>query len=168
MFYAGHLLVLMIWVQNVMTDLIIVKEDESILDSFNYESERIEFRDKRIEYWQKSFPEIKKKFIELFPSISERHSDKLLQLQHIRDFFAHARYSLKFPLIRYQPTATRRDLVEKVSILTKVPYSSENTFLKVELTEEKYNEIYDFLMIFENEIFPEIGEQLNIDINRFK
>lgn len=169
MFYSGHLLVLSIWIQNVMTDLVIVKEDQSILESFSLlDSDKEEFAEKRIEYWQKSFPDIKNKFAELFPEYSEKYKEDIELLQHLRDFLAHARYSLKFPMIRYQPTKNRRDLEKKVSTLTNVPYDDGQTFLKLEMTDENYEKFFNFLMKFENVIFPEIAAELNVNLNRFK
>lgn len=169
MFYSGHILVLMIWIQNVMADLVILKEDNSILESFSLDnSERIEFQNKRLEYWQKSFPDIKRKFAELFPMHYEKYQEDIETLQHLRDFFAHARYSLKFPMIRYQPTKSRKDLEQKVSQLTNLPYDENQTFMKIEMNEENYERLFNSLMKFENVIFPEIALEMNVNLNRFK
>jgi len=165
---AGHLLVLMVWVQNVMSNLIILKQNPEMLRDFQEKKTNTDYGEKRIEYWQKSFGQVKRAFVQTFPEIVETYGNDLNQLQHLRDFFAHARYSLKSEIIFYQPSKSRRDLQEKVEILTKHPFDEDQTFMKVKMNGEKYHEIFQELMKFENEIFPKVAEQLDIDLNRLK
>ena len=167
-YQAGHLLVLMIWIQNIMSDFIILKRNPELLVDFRGMGSNPEFGDLRNEYWQKTFGPIKKEFIEYFPEVSNEYSDNLNLLQHLRDFFAHSRYSLKTNIIFYQPTKSRRDLQEKVETLTKIPFDENQTFLKVKMGEEKYQEIFDELMNFENIIFPKIAREMDFDLNRLK
>ena len=114
------------------------------------------------------FPKIKREFLELFPDIASEYTFNLQQLQHLRDFFAHVRYSLKTDLIFYQPTTGRRDLQTKIETLTKIPFNESQTLMKVKMNESKYEEIFEELMKFENIIFPKIAKELGVDLNRLK
>jgi hypothetical protein len=167
-FQAGHLLVLMIWIQNIMTDLLILRKHEEILTDFKVFGDKEKFGTKRNDYWQKPFPEIKKEFLNLFNYLSNDEKESIEVIQHLRDFFAHGRYSLKSEKIFYQPTKTRKDLREKVETLTKLPFDENQTFLQVIMNEAKYQEIFNILMKFENIIFPKIANKLGINLNRLK
>ncbi|NBA89199.1 hypothetical protein GVN16_25700 [Emticicia sp. CRIBPO] len=133
---AGHLLALTLWIRNVMTDLVILQSDPGLMESYKQSSSS--FEQQQNPWKQKSFIEVRKKFAELFPEIAGKYETRLEVLQHLVDFFTHARYSLNSPVIH--GPSDRQDQ----------PYMS------IELTEEKYQTILDFLMTFEEEVFPEM------------
>ena len=168
LYKSGHLLILMIWVQNVMQDLIILKRNPSMLASFNNGELDESFTSLRIQYLQKTFGSIKNEFIEVFPEIGNEYADNLNLIHHLRDFLSHARYRLVSKKLLFQPDKSRRTIQEKVESLTRIPFDISNTLLKTEMTDEKYEEIFNEIMKFESIIFPKIAANLSININRLK
>lgn len=172
--YAGHLLILSIWVQNVMTDLLIFKKFPDVLKEFNdIENFSIEketlFYSRRIEYWQKNLGKISKEFLELFPELLNYQFD-FDHLEHFRDLLAHGHYSLKHDIVVFQPNIkNKRKFNAKMKTLVGVESDvTEKSVMKVNMSEKHYSIYYKELMIFEREIFPLAALMLNVDLNRLK
>jgi hypothetical protein len=141
---AGHLLALTLWIRNMMTDLVILQSDPGLMES--YKQGDSTFEQQRNAWQEKSFSEIREKFTELFPETAGKYKTNMAVLQHLTDFFTHARYSLSSPVI--QGPSDRRDQ----------PYMS------IRLNEERYQTILDFLMTFEGEVFPEMERDLGLTL----
>ncbi len=140
---AGHLLALTLWIRNVMTDLVILQSDPGLMAS--YKQGDSTFEHQRNTWQEKSFSEIREKFAGLFPETAGKYETNMAVLQHLADFFTHARYSINSPVIHG-------------------PYDRhDQPYMSIELTEEKYQAILDFLMAFEGEVFPEMDRYAEIE-----
>lgn len=175
LFYAGHILVLTLWIQNVLTDLLILMEDPQALSDFKtiekgepaYFSKQLEGR-KKYDQWVLS--KIILKLYELDPELKSLYEDQFLTLEGLRNFFAHGRYSLKRPSVLFQPDRGKRRTDELIRSIMGENYVPVEQFGNLPLIwkPEWYGETYKRLMVFEHTIFPEIAQKLGININRIK
>lgn len=175
LFYAGHILILTLWIQNVLTDLLILMEDPVALDDFkNIKSGEPTYFEKQLEgrkkYDQWVLSKLISKLYEIDPTLKMRYEEKFLALEALRNFFAHGRYSLKRPSVFFQPDRSKKrtnELIKVVMGQNYVPVEQIGS-LPMMWNPEMYSETFEILMHFEHTIFPEIAMKLDIEINRLK
>lgn len=175
LFYAGHILVLTLWIQNVLTDLLILMEDPQALNDFKtikkgdpkYFEKQLEGRRK---YDQWILSNIINKLYELDPELKSLHENQFLTLEALRNFFAHGRYSLKRSSVLFQPDRGKKRNDELIRSIMGENYVPIEQFGNLPLIwkPEWYNETHKRLMVFEYTIFPKIAQKLGININRIK
>lgn len=173
---AGHLLVLTIWIQNMLTDILILRKYPDVLKDFQelapddpnyFES----FKEKRFLYDQKGLSEIINEWFDIFPA-SKTYEEHFSYSLSIRDLLAHGRYSLKRISVLHQPKRGRRNIDAKLRASMKQFYEPIQNIgvngLSLKMTREDYEAIFGRLMVFDRLLFPFLADGLQINLNRLK
>lgn len=103
---AGEYLVYSIWIQNQLTDLIILNRNKNIIEDFINTRETIPLalKEERYKFWEKDFKEIKKEFEKEFAdNLTEQAKADLNTIYLLRNAIAHSNISLARNYLFYKP-----------------------------------------------------------------
>ena len=107
---AGHILILINWLQGRLVDFIIFKKHPRALSHFIKNNSSPTLGRERKNYWQKNFKAIRNEFKKVFPTIDNSWHTVLEHNNNIRDMIAHGHVSLYREYILYYPDSNRRDI----------------------------------------------------------
>ncbi len=108
---AGQILILCIWIEKRLVDLIVLKTHPRLIVKVNNSSATVKlpytFVKERTKLWEKDFAVIKDKFIELF-NPRKSWKDNLEGIYDWRNIIGHSHISLYRDYILYRPSENER------------------------------------------------------------
>ena len=170
---AGHILMLCIWLENRLIDLLILKRHPRIIKKLNASSSKTKLPwtliQKRLKYWKKDFFDIKEEFIDTFTP-KEDWKANLEGIYHWRNMLSHCYISLHREYLLFRPK-TRKKMYTMIKDLSikKRESRSNPIILKLHLTR---NSLYQaMLKVFEE--FDSVylkweAERLGIDYEKIR
>ncbi len=171
---AGEFFIYSIWIQNQMTDLIILKNNPDIIDEFCSSPKIIPHKmsASRTLYWEKYFAQIKTEFIELFSNqLDEENIKDLNAIYHIRNAIAHSHISLGRDYLLYRPARGERqenDIRQSLEIPPREG-AANPTILKLSFNDDnEYLKDFNRIKRLDEICFERIASELNIPHSRIR
>jgi len=108
LYRAGQILILCIWIEKRLVDLIILKDHPRLVKKVN-DSNKIPFTmvECRWKYWKKSFNPIFNEFVEKFET-KKSWKDNIEGIMYWRDIISHGHTSLYRDYLLYRPDTSRK------------------------------------------------------------
>jgi hypothetical protein len=167
---AGHILIMINWIQGRLVDFIIFKNHPGALKYFIKHNSSPTLGRERRKYWQKSFSVIRKEFAQLFPNLPSNWLPLLDDLNHKRDMIAHGHLSLYTEYILYQPDMNRRDIKGKLKSIRRAIDGkiSKKTFFKLKFDDQNYKAMVDGVLEFDEKLFPALSKEMGFNYERIR
>ena len=165
-FRAGHVLMHCLWVEKVMTDLIILKNHPRIIKKFNVPRPALvppTMSKGRVIYWKRSFSFIQREFCSLF-NPDDYVRNLLDKVRITRDMLSHSDISLGRGYMLYRPNhRAKLEEVKKVFSVRSVEDQSNPVVFIIDYSKEE-NYIQDFSMFvhLDTNYFNKEAEKLGI------
>jgi hypothetical protein len=147
---AGILFMFSVWIQNQMSDLIILKKNPNLIPSFCSDSKKIpaEYLAIRAGYWEKQFGDVKKEFLtEFSQDLTAQEVIDIEQIYHTRNMIAHAHVSFGRDYMLYRPGSTKKEQAVIQS-------------LKPEPVAEQSNPLMFVLEFWREDVFKNASDQV--------
>lgn len=167
---AGHVLILINWIQGRLVDFIIFKKHPRALAHFIKNNSSPTLGKERRKYWQKSFAAIKKEFVQLFPSLPSNWLPLLDDLNNKRDMIAHGHLSLYREYILYQPDMSRGDIKNKLKGIRRAVDGkiSKMTCFRLRFDDENYDNMTKGIIEFDEKLFPTLAKEMNFNYEKIR
>ncbi len=167
---AGHILILINWLQGRLVDLLILKKHSRALAHFIKHNNSPTLGRQRRKYWQKSFGQIRKEFAALFPDLPPNWLPRLDDLNNKRDMIAHGNLSLYRDYVLYQPDLSRGDIAHKLkgirrSVKGKI---SKMTCFRLRFDDQNYQDILEGVLEFDQKLFPYLAKVMGFSYERIR
>lgn len=159
---AGHIQILINWIQGRLVDFIIFKKHPKALDHFRRGNTSPTLGKNRKIYWQKTFPAIRKEFKKLFPNLPTNWHPLLEDLNNKRDMIAHGHLSLYREYILYQPDLERHDIKSKLKSIRKslIGKKTKGNFFRLRFDDKNYQKMLDGILEFDEKLFPALAREM--------
>jgi len=171
---SGELFMYSVWLQNQMTDLIILKKHPDIIDKFIGNPLVIpSFMHKvRVNYWEKQFYTVKEEFKKVFSGmLQEDEINDLECVYHIRNAIAHSHISLGRDYMLFRPGrgANQEQEIMKVFGLTPKVDQSHPMILKLTFYDDN-TYLYNFNQIkrLDEICFERLSKSIGIPHSRIR
>ncbi len=167
---AGHVLILIIWLEKRLIDLIIFKQHPQILSHFRKHGISIGLAKWRKFYWQKGFHYIIQEFLKTFPNLPSNWEPLLEDLNTKRDMISHGHVSLYREYILYQPDLNRSNLKKKLSIIRRAIDGkiTKARLFKIRFDDKNYQSMLQAIEKFDTQLFPQLSTQMNLNYNSIR
>jgi hypothetical protein len=171
---AGELLMYTIWLQCQMSDLIIFKDNPSLIQDFVANPKKVPsaVSEKRIAYWEKQFHQVKKEFIEKFRDLLTDTDIKDLEgIFHTRNMIAHAHISMGRDYMLYRPSGGPRKEQALVGALDLKPVDdqADPMILKLEFwRDDVYLNLFNRIKRIDEVCFERLSGSIGIPHSRIR
>lgn len=168
---AGHVLILCLWIEKRLVDLILLKNNPQYIDLINKSDFFPESYTKlRKDLWEKDFKEIKEVFIRSFVP-SKDWVDRLEWIYHSRNLIGHGQVSLYREYLLYRPD-TNRNPIEKLFKIFEIENRENGVgsgVILLRLSDDKiYAKILDVLTEFDEKYLRYEAEKLRINYEKIR
>lgn len=167
---AGHILILINWIQGRLVDLVILKKHPVALRHFIKHNSSPTLGRERRQYWQKSFSVIRKEFATFFPNLPSNWLPLLDDLNNKRDMIAHRHLSLYQEYILYQPDLSRRDIKGKLKGIRRAVdgKTTKMTCFRLRFDDENYKDMIKGVLEFDEKLFPALSKEMQLNYERIR
>lgn len=167
---AGHVLILISWIQGRLVDFIILKKHPKALAHFIKINSSPTLGRERRQYWQKSFGAIRKEFAQLFPNLPSNWLPLLDDLNNKRDMIAHGHLSLYREYILYQPDMARHDIKSKLKGIRRAVDGkiSKMTCFRLRFDYKNYQDMINGVLEFDEKLFPTLAKEMKFDYEKIR
>lgn len=170
---AGDLFFLMLWLQSQMADLLIFATCPHLIGPFLSESAVMprEFVRQRFLMTGKSFTTVKSEFVaQIRNSLMDADTDDLDHVTVVRNALAHSHVALSRPYFLYRPS---RGQAQEARILRTLrlqpsPESSDPMVLKLEVTQDRYEEEIARIKRLDEVCFARISTVVDVSHSRIR
>jgi hypothetical protein len=171
---AGIVFMFTAWIQGQMSDLIIFRNNPSLIAPFVENPKRVpnEFHKIRVQYWEKQFGPVKNEFKEAFSGIlTESEKSDTEKIYHYRNIIAHAHVSFGRDYILYRPSGgeKREERLARDLKLQPIENQSEPSMLKIEFwRDDKFTKVSDLIERFDQVTLNRIANHLGVPHGRIR
>lgn len=170
---AGHILILCLWVEKRLADLILLKENPKYIQLINASDKfPSDYTELRLKEWEKSFWDIQKKFIELF-SPSQDWLKRIEWINATRDAIAHGQVSLYRDYLLYRPAEDRKgkDRLTLSSVFESEPKrdAHHTTVFLVRFSDDSiYSKMVDAITEMDEKYLKHEATQLGLNYEKIR
>lgn len=168
---AGYLFMSSAWVQSVMVDLTLLKENPNSVQVFCKDGKFPgELSKQRVELWKLPFGSVKKRFfIAFYRSVSEEERRVFEGIQTLRNILAHSRVSIGKGYLLHAPQDENRfRRVEKTTSIK--PRQGTDYLLKVIKIELARDDIFtsweNVLTNVSEKILPRLSAEIDVEFSK--
>jgi len=167
---AGHIFILINWIQGRLIDFIIFKKHPRALRHFMKHGQSLKLGIERRKYLQKSFGVIRREFAVLFPVLPSNWLHLLDDLNNKRDMIAHGYISLGREYILYQPDMRRGDIKTKLKGIRRAVDGkiTKMTLFKLSFGDKNYQSTVKAILEFDEKLFPSLAKQIGLDYKKIR
>jgi len=167
---AGHILILINWIQGRLVDFIIFKKHPRALSHFIKNNSSPKLGRERRKYWQKSFAAIRGEFASLFPNLPSNWLPLLDDLNNKRDMIAHGHISLYRDYVLYQPDMGRKDIHKKLKGIRRAIDGrvTKMTCFRLRFDDKNYQAMIKGILEFDEKLFPALSKDIGINYEKIR
>jgi len=162
---AGHVLILIIWLEKRLIDLMIFKKHPRILSHFRKHGKSVGLGKLREFFWQKNLSYVIREFLKEFSTLPSNWEPLLEDLNSKRDAISHGHISLYRDYILYQPDLDRRDIRKKLATIRRAidGKKTKTRRFKIRFDDANYQSMINAIEEFDTKLFPQLSSQMNLN-----
>lgn len=171
---AGIVFMFTAWIQGQMSDLIIFKNNPSLLPDFISSPERVprKFHEIRVSYWEKQFWPVKNEFKDAFSYLlTDEENQDIEEIYHLRNMIAHAHVSTARDYMLYRPWGGQRKeqrLIDDLK-LTPIDDQSDPMILKIELwRKDRFTNASQLIERVDQKTLKKVADDLGVPHGRIR